>query len=86
MTNRRVTPSPFTINNPNGVIISSTHEGKIDIPNLPPAAPTVHIVPDLMSHSLLSISQLCDAWSLVEFTATTLSIGHNAMIVLLEGT
>ena len=63
----------------------STHEGEIDIPNLPPAARTVHIVPDLSSHSLLSIGQLCDAGCIVEFTATTVTVKYNTLIVL-EGT
>ena len=60
----------------------SSHEGEIDIPNLPPAARTVHIVPDLKSHSLLSIGQLCDAGCVVEFTATTVIIQHNDIVVL----
>ena len=60
----------------------STHEGEIDIPNLPAAARTVHIVPDLKSHSLLSIGQLCDAGCIVEFTATTVHIRHNNILVL----
>jgi hypothetical protein len=60
----------------------STHEGDIDVPNLPKAARTVHVVPDLASHSLLSIGQLCDAGCIVEFTATNATVRHNDSIVL----
>jgi hypothetical protein len=82
VTNRRITTSPIAIRNPNGSIMCSTHEGEIDIPNLPRAARTVHIVPDLASHSLLSIGQLCDAGCIVEFTATNVTVRHNDSIVL----
>jgi hypothetical protein len=60
----------------------STHEGEVDIPELPVAARTVHIVPDLASHSLLSIGQLCDAGCKVEFTATNVIVLHNNRQVL----
>jgi hypothetical protein len=60
----------------------STHVGQIDIPNLPEAARTVHIVPDLTSHSLLSIGQLCDAGCIVEFTATKIVVKHKKIIIL----
>jgi hypothetical protein len=62
----------------------STHEGEIDIdiPNLPKAAHTVHVVPDLASHSLLSIGQLCDAGCIVEYTATNVCVRHNDVDVL----
>jgi hypothetical protein len=82
ISNRRITTTPLAIRNPNGSIMYSSHEGEIDIPNLPPAARTVHIVPDLKSHSLLSIGQLCDAGCVVEFTATTVIIQHNDIVVL----
>jgi hypothetical protein len=55
----------------------STHEGESDIPNLPRAARrTVHIVlPELLvSHSLLSIGQLCNVGCVLEFTAATYNV------------
>ena len=54
----------------------STHEGKIAIPNRPPAACTVHIIPVLTSHFLLSIGQLCDAGCIAKLTATNAIIRH----------
>jgi hypothetical protein len=59
-----------------------THEGESDIPHLPAAACTVHIIPDLASHSLLSIGQLCDAGCKVEFTTTNVTVLHNDIQVL----
>jgi hypothetical protein len=78
----RRTALPLTIRNPNGSIMYSTHEGEVDIPHLPAAACTVHIVPDLASHLLLSIGQLCNAECKVEFTATNVIVLHNNRQVL----
>jgi hypothetical protein len=58
------------------------HEAEIDIPNLPRAAETVHVVPGLTSHSLFSARQLCDAGCVVEFAATNVTVRHNDSIVL----
>jgi hypothetical protein len=60
----------------------STHEATLPIPGLPPAARKVHIVPDLASHSLLSIGQLCDAGCTVSFTATDCTIQYDDVVVL----
>jgi hypothetical protein len=82
VTNRHVTTSPLAIRNPNGSIMCSTHEADVDIPNLAKAARTVHIVPDLASHSPLSIGQLCDAGCVVEFAAANVTLQHNNSVVL----
>jgi hypothetical protein len=60
----------------------STHEAELDIPGLPLAARKVHIVPDLASHSLLSIGQLCDAGCDVTFTTTDAIIRYQLKTVL----
>jgi hypothetical protein len=49
---------------------------------LPTAARTVHIVPNLKSHSLLSIGQLHDSGCVVEFAATTVTVRHNDVVAL----
>jgi hypothetical protein len=52
----------------------STHEAELDLPNLPPSARRVHIVPALRTASLLSMGQLCDAGCIVTFDATTVTV------------
>lgn len=52
----------------------STHEAKLDLPNLPPSARRVHIVPALTTSSLLSMGQLCDAGCTVTFDATSVTV------------
>ena len=44
----------------NGAKVSSTHEGLIDVPDLPARARNAHILPGI-KHSLLSIVRLCNA-------------------------
>jgi hypothetical protein len=73
--NKRPASNPLAIHNPNGMIMYSTHTAELDIPHLPTGARQVHIIPDLASHTLLSIGQLCDAGCDVTFNA-------NAVIVL----
>ena len=72
--NKRITSNPIGIANPNGTIMYSTHESDLDLPNLPPSARRVHIVPDLKSLSLLSMGQLCDAGCVVNFDAKTVTV------------
>jgi hypothetical protein len=80
--NRRISSSPIAIRNPNGSTVHSTHEGEIHIPGLPTSARTVHLVPDLKSHSLLSVGQLCDAGCVVSFTSETVIVRHEDTIIL----
>jgi Reverse transcriptase (RNA-dependent DNA polymerase) len=60
----------------------STHTALLDIPALPLAARTVHIVPDLHENSLLSIGQLCDAGCTVEFTQHNVTIAYHNETIL----
>ena len=55
MLNKQVAQHPITIRNPNGSTMRSTHLAELPIPHLPMAARRAHIVPELRSHSLLSI-------------------------------
>jgi Reverse transcriptase (RNA-dependent DNA polymerase) len=56
--------------------MTSSHTALLDIPALPLAARTVHIVPDLHDNSLISIGQLCDADCTVEFTKHDVAISY----------
>jgi hypothetical protein len=74
--------TPLAIRNPNGSIMYSTHVAKLDLPHLPATARQVHIVPDLASHTLVSIGQLCDAGCDVTFNATAVTVKYNNLLVL----
>jgi len=83
--NKQPATHPIAIHNPNGTIMYSTHTAELDIPHLPPAARQVHIVPDLASHTLLSIGQLCDAGCDVTFNATAVTVTYLNRLIL-QGT
>jgi hypothetical protein len=83
--NLRPSLNPISIRNPNGTIMTSTHEADLlDImpTMLPPAARRIHIIPELASASLISMGQFCDAGFSVAFTATTVTVSINDTIVL----
>ena len=62
--------------------MTSTHEAELPIPLLPLAARRAHIVPDLQSHSLISIGALCDAGCDVNFTTTHVTVRHDNSVIM----
>jgi hypothetical protein len=80
--NKLIATSPIAIRNPNGEVMYSTHTAKLHLPGLPLAARQVHVVPSLASQSLLSIGQFCDAGCKVAFDAETVTVSHNAEVLL----
>ena len=46
---------------PNGDVVSSSHIAKLNLPQLPQAARTAHVVLGLATHSLVSVVKLCNA-------------------------
>ena len=54
------TANPIQVTVANGQKVISTHEGLIDVPDLPARARNAHILPGI-KHSLLSIVRLCNA-------------------------
>jgi hypothetical protein len=80
--NQKPALTPIAIRNPNGSIMYSTHIADLNIPSIPSGARHVHLVPELSSHSLLSMGQLCDAGCHVAFDATTVTISYNDNVVL----
>jgi hypothetical protein len=66
---------------PDGTTMQATHTTQLDIPSLPIAATTAHILPKL-SHNLISIGQLCDHGCTATFTQQNLTIKHNTNTIL----
>lgn len=62
--------------------MTSTHEGHLDIPNLPPQATRTHIVDDMTTHNLLSVGQLCDAGCNVTIDKDTIDITHHNKTII----
>jgi len=68
---------------PNGATITSTHVGLIPpIPELPPAARTGHLFPELTTNALMSIGVLCDHGCEAHFTESEAVITFNDKPVL----
>jgi hypothetical protein len=80
--NKRPTAHPIRISNPNGQVMTSTHEADLDLPTLRLAARRAHIVPDLHHCSLLSMGVLCDAGYTVEFDRTHMRVLDDGACVL----
>jgi hypothetical protein len=79
---RQITDSPITITIPDGNTMTSTHVGHLDIPALPPTATLTHVVPELNTHSLISIGQFCDAGCTATIDSEKLDISYNNDIVV----
>ena len=62
--------------------MTSTHSGHINIPGLPPTATESHIVPEMTTHNLLSVGQLCDAGCTATVTKERIEVTHDDQIIL----
>jgi len=60
----------------------STHIGELNLPSLPEAARTAHIVPELTTLPLISIGRLCDAGCKVTFDVDSATVEYGGETVL----
>jgi hypothetical protein len=69
---------------PNGTTMRSTHEADLELTTtiLPPEATSAHIFPDLATHSLVSIGQLCDSGCVATFNSNSVIISKDGATVL----
>ena len=79
--NLRPTAKPIRLKTADGAYIHTTHEGKIDIPGLPPAARRAHICPGLTNMSLIGIKTLVDAGCEVLFSKDDCIVLYKGSIV-----
>eukprot|EP00956_Cyclotella_meneghiniana_P029712 scaffold72809_cov82-Cyclotella_meneghiniana.AAC.1 len=56
---------------PDGTIINSSHKCELDLNDIPKEASDGYIIPDMINHSLLSVTHLCKAGCQVQFTGNT---------------
>jgi hypothetical protein len=81
-TNITPTTNPIVARLPNGERVTSTHTCTLDIPALPAAARLAHIIPNLASHSLISVVTLCNAGCDITFGKIGCTISYRGRTVL----
>jgi hypothetical protein len=59
---------PLIARLPNGDKVQATHTCTLNLPDLPAGARAAHIIPSLVSHSILSVFTRCNAGCTVTFT------------------
>jgi hypothetical protein len=79
--NITVATNPIDVRLPNKSQMRNTHEGYLDIPQLPDWARKAYLFQDMQT-SLLSIGQLCDAGCIAIFDNEQVSILLNNQIIL----
>jgi hypothetical protein len=67
-TNILPTAVPIITRLPSGDRVHSTHTCMLDIPLLPPSACAAHIIPNLVSHLLLSVVTMCSVRCTITFS------------------
>ena len=79
-----VTPTkdPITVTIPDGTKLTSTHTRELDVPNLPKAARTGHILPGMSAYSLVSVVTLCNAGCRVIFDMIGVTVTHRGRLVM----
>ena len=82
--NIRPTTNPIKVIVAQGATMTSTHEGDILIPDLPPEACKAHLFKELEhgSGSLVSLGQLCDSRCHATFTATLVQVFYKNKCIL----
>eukprot|EP00957_Ditylum_brightwellii_P024195 1825035-Ditylum_brightwellii.AAC.1 len=80
--NKRIATNPIQVRVADGHINQSSHTCNVDIPQLPQAAMEGHIVPGLQTHSLLSVSKICDSNCEVHFKKDRCNIIQNNTTIL----
>ena len=76
------TSEPIVVDMANSAILKSTHEGYIDLPNLPTTPCKAHLIPRLAKHFLISVATLCDAGCNKLFTPTHCNNHHHESLLL----
>ena len=74
--------APLTVTLPNGDVVRSSHIAELDLPQLPRARREAHIVPELASHSLVSVVKLCNAGYEVDIKDILYEIRNRGEIIV----
>ena len=77
-----VATNPITVTIPDGTKLTSTHKRELDLPLLPKAARTGHVIPGMSSHSLVSVVTLCNAGYRVVFGEWGIGVTFTRAVVI----
>jgi hypothetical protein len=81
-----VATNPVTVSIPDGSKLTSTHKRELDLPQLPKAARSGHVIPGMSSYSLMSVVTLCNAGCKVVFEAWGIGVTVTCRgTIVLEG-
>ncbi len=80
--NKQSTNNGISVRLPNQETMITSHMAELDLPDLPQAAQTAHIFPDLGATLLILVGQLCDADCTATFTNNLVTITHNDTTIL----
>ena len=72
--------NPLEVLQPDKSIITSTHTGRLNLPQLPPEATLGHLFPSLKGTALVPVGPLCDAGCTVHFTALEAQVKYKNKI------
>jgi hypothetical protein len=73
---------PIIARLPNGDKVQSTHTCTLNLPVLPVGTRAAHIIPGLVSHSLLSVVTMCNAGCPVTFTKINCTIAYCGRMII----
>ena len=79
---RRIADIPIGVKIPDEKTFFSTHMGTLDIPMLPMESRLAHIIPQLDTHSLLSVLKLCDAGYEVDMRMESYEIRYRGVTII----
>ena len=79
---KRIAKTPLTVTLLNGDVVSLSHIAKLNLPLLPQAARTAHVVPGLASHSLVSVVKLCNAGCEVDIRDISCEIRYKGKTIM----
>ena len=80
--NKQETQQPIHVELPDHSMITSTHTGELNLPQLPKAARQVHMFPSLGNTSLISVGQLCDCGCFAHLGAQEATITYKDKVLL----
>ena len=79
-----VATNPVTVTIPDGSKLTSTHKRELDLPQLPKAARSGHVIPGILAYSLMSVVTLCNSGCKIVFEAWGIgvTVTYSGTIVL----
>ena len=81
--NKQIANNPLIVQLPNGVTVSLSHTGELDLPLLPKQAQTAHIMPGVRNHSLVLDVKLYNAGCKVKMIKIKCKVQYQGKTVVI---